>query len=121
MLTTRRTSVPLREAVPELAFDEAFPRAVTSEEYGRYAVAMAQHADRWLQVHLSRLSGVATEPAELRDRLRHAAVIELRRELHTHEERLLSEAFQRRPEWDTSAAALEPEVPSFLVKPMALR
>lgn len=121
MLTKRRTSRSnqFSGAAPEAAHDESFPRAVAGEDYDRYARAMTKHADQWLHVHLARLSGAPLEAQELRDRLRSAAVTELRRELHPQEERLLSEVFQRRPESTNPADRVEPEIPSFLLKRMA--
>jgi hypothetical protein len=99
--------------------DEPFPRALAGEDYGRYSRAMAKDADQWVVAHLSRLSGAAIEPQELGDRLRSAAVVELGRPLNTQEERLLSEAFQRRPEAANPTERFEPEIPSFLLKRMA--
>ena len=121
MLTNRRMPrpTPSRATDPDSLDDESFPRAVAGEDYDRYSRAMAKHADQWVVAHLSRLSGAAIEPQELRDRLRSAAVVELRRALNTQEERLLSEVFQRRLEAANPTERVEPEIPSFLLKRMA--
>jgi hypothetical protein len=121
MFTKRRVSrpTPIRAPVPDAFEDESFPRAVSGEDYDRYARAMAKHADQWVVSHLSRLHGVAIEPHELRDRLRIAAGAELRRELNAQEERLLREVLQRHPEGANPTAHVAPEIPSFLLKRMA--
>lgn len=121
MFTKRRPSRPKSIlAIPHDApDDESFPRAVAGEDYDRYSRAMAKHADQWVVAHLTRLSGVAIEPQELRDRLRTAAAAELRRDLNAQEERLLSDVFQRHTEAANPTERVEPEIPSFLLKRMA--
>jgi hypothetical protein len=120
LLTKRRSfRSNLLRAATEPASDESFPRAVPGEDYDRYARAMAKHADQWLVAHLDRLSGVAIEAHELRERLRLAAVAEMRRELNAQEERLLSDVLQRRPDAGQPSDRVEPEIPSFLLRRIA--
>jgi hypothetical protein len=87
----RRSPIGFRTGPTALVAVTLFPAAVAGEQYERYAKAVWAKAHQWVSARWEAAAGPATTALDVRQILRGAAAIDVKRHLYPQEEQLLSE------------------------------